>query len=252
MNEAAPHDLGRATVAQEPSPRSRAWVLLDARRAFLAVRARPLAGVTLAVMLALSLAPPLTLVSRIDTTEMLLRELKRSGRADQVPPEQLEQIRDVGGKAMAVMLPVGAVGKRAGYLFTVTALLFLLLRGSRPELRFSAVLGAVALGAAPLAVHDVLSALAFLAQAPPSLADAQNVVLSNPAAWMGSDASRSAVAALLKGLDFFDLWACGLIAAGVNVVARAKGLLSWLAAFGLHAALVGFSTLTAAVQGGAG
>lgn len=246
----SPSEIGRARDAHEPSPRPRAWVLLDARRAFLAVRARPLAGLTLALMLALSLAPPLVFVSRVDTTEVLMREMKKSGRMEQVPPEQLEQMREVGGKAMAVMLPVGAVGKRAGWVFVVTALIFMLLRGARPELRFSSVLGAVALGCAPLALHDLITALTFLIKDPLSLPDTQNVVLSNPAAWLLKDSGQSVVGALLKGLDFFELWSCALIALGVGVVAKAKGIVPWAASFGLHAVTVGFSLIGPAFSSG--
>lgn len=252
MSEAAHQEIGRARELFEAPPRHRALVLLDGTRAFAAVRARPLAGLSLAVMLALSLAPALTFVLRVDLTEVVERGLKKSGRMDQMPPEQLEQARSIGGSALAIVFPVTAVGKRAGWIFAVTALIFLMLRGARPELRFSAVLGAVALGCAPLALRDVIAATTYLLKDPLSLPDAQNVVMSNPAAWLLKDTETSVTAVLLHGLDFFDLWACGLLALGVNVVAKAKSTIPWLASYGLHFVLVGFSTIGPALQGGAG
>ena len=245
-----PIAIGHGDGFVEPAPRSRALVLFDPRGAFAAVRARPLAALVLGVMLGLALAPPLVFIARVDTAKVLERELKKSGRLEQVPPEQLEQMRSVGSVAMTVMLPAGALGKRAAWIFLVTGLVFLLLRGARPELRFSTTLAAVALGCAPLALHDVATALTFLMRDPMAIADAQNAVLSNPAAWLALDTGRSVTGALLRGLDFFELWSCALIAIGVNVVAGGRSVIPWAASYGLHVALVAFSTIGPAVQGG--
>ena len=242
--------IGDVDVSSTSLPRPRVLVLLEPRRAFLAVRAKPMAALVLGVMLALSLAPPLAFVARVDTAKLLERELKKSGKLEQVPPEQLEQMRAVGGAFMTVALPLGAVGKRAAWIFVVTGLAFLLLRGARPELRFSTTLGAVALGCAPSALHDVAAALTFLVKDPMTLADAQNAVLSNPAAWLSLDTGRSVAGALLHGLDFFTLWTCGLIAVGVNVVAGARSVIPWAVTYGLHATFVGVSAIGPAVQGG--
>ncbi|MBI1945178.1 MAG: YIP1 family protein [Deltaproteobacteria bacterium] len=242
--------LGAVDDPMRQGPRPRALVLLEPRRAFLSVRAKPMAALALGVMLALSLAPPLAFVSQVDTTKLLERELKKSGKLEQIPPEQLEQMRSVGGTVMKVALPLGAVGKRALWIFVVTGLAFLLMRGARPELRFSTTLGAVALGCAPTALHDVATALTFLVKDPMTLADAQNAVLSNPAAWFALDTARSVAGALLHGLDFFTLWSCGLIAVGVNVVAGAKSVIPWAVTFGLHFTFVGLSAIGPAFQGG--
>lgn len=245
-----PSEIGRARELAEPTPRPRALVLLDAPRAFAAVRARPLAAVVLGVMLGLALAPPLAFIARVDTTEVVMRDLKRSGKMDQVPPEQLELVKRYGGVATTVKLLVGAVGKRAGWIFLVTGLAFLLLRGSRPELRFSMMLGAVALGCAPLALHDLVTALTFLVRDPLALPDAHNVVLSNPAAWLALDTGRSVTGALWRGLDFFELWSCALIGLGVSAVAGARGVIPWTVPFGLHVVTVAFSLIGPALQGG--
>lgn len=247
-----PNAIGYSDQLVEVTPRSRALVLFDPRGAFAAVRARPLAALVLGVMLGLALAPPLAFIARVDTAKVLERELKKSGRLEQVPPEQLEQVRSMGAAAMKVALPVGALGKRAGWIFLVTSLVFLLLRGARPELRFSTTLAAVALGCAPLALHDLATALTFLVRDPMAIADAQNAVLSNPAAWLAQDTGRSVLGALLRGLDFFELWSCALIAIGVNVVAGGRSVIPWAASYGLHVAAVAFSTIGPAVHAGSG
>ncbi|MCC7072741.1 MAG: hypothetical protein IT383_15545 [Deltaproteobacteria bacterium] len=242
--------LANLHAATGDQPRPRALVLLDPRRAFLAVRARPLAALMLGVMLAFALVPPLTFVARVDTAKLLERELKRSGKLEQVPAEQLEQMKSVGGAAMKVLLPVAAVGKRAAFIFVATALAFLLLRGSKPELRFGTTLAAVALGSAPTALHDIAVTLTFLVKDPMALADAQNVVLSNPAAWFALDSGRSVAGAFLHGLDFFALWTCGLVALGINVVAGTRSMIPWALSFGMHASFVGLSLIGPALQGG--
>jgi hypothetical protein len=251
-NAAAPapgNDLGSLAERAAPTPRARVWVLIDPRRAFAAVLARPLAGLAVAVVLAFALVPPTVFLARVDAAAVVERELKKSGRLDQVPADQQEQIRTMGATAMKVALPLGAVVKRVGFIMLATGLIFLLMRGARPELRFSLVLAAVALGCAPLVVHDLLVALTFLVKDPTAVGDAQNVVLSNPAAWFGLDTGRSLLGALLRGFDFFELWACALIALGVNVVASTKSTVPWLASYGLHFAGVVLSLIGPAMAG---
>jgi hypothetical protein len=212
-------------------PKPRALVLIDPRGAFLAVAARPLWGLGVVFMLAFAVVPPLVFVARADTSAIVKRELNKSGKLDAVPAEQREQVIEVGGKGMVFALPAAAAAKRAIWMTIVTLVCLGLLKGSRPELTMSPVAGAVAVAMAPVALHDTFVALAFLFKDPMQL-DAQNAVLSNPAAWLGLDAGHTVAGALLHGLDFFELWSAALLGLGVNVVAGTRSSLPYLVAFG--------------------
>lgn len=219
-----------APVAATP----RALVLLNPRGAFTAVAARPLWGLGVVVMLAFAVVPPLVFVSQVDTNALVKRELMKSGELEKIPEAQRETVIDVGGKGMLFALPGGAMAKRSIWMTILTLVCLGLLKGSRPELKMSPVAGAVAVAMAPLALHDVLVAITFLVKDPMQV-DATNAVLSNPAAWLGYDAGHSVPGALLRGLDFFELWSCWLVGLGVNVVANSKSSLPYAVAFGGHA-----------------
>lgn len=209
-------------------------MLLDPRGAFTSVAARPLWGIGVVVMLAFAAAGPLVFIARADTTAIVKRELVKSGKLESIPEANRETVLDVGGKGMMVALPVGAAVKRSIWMTILTLVCLGLLKGSRPELKMSPVAGAVAVAMAPLALQDVLVAVTFLVKDPMQL-DATNAVLSNPAAWFGFDAGHTVAGALLRGLDFFELWSCALVGFGVNIVANTRSMLPYAVAFGGHA-----------------
>ena len=226
--------------------RARALVLLDPAGAFASVAKRPLSGLVFAAMLGFALLPPAAFLAKADLPAFVEREIKKSGKADALTAEQKQQGVDVGAKLMKVVLPVGALVKRAMWMSVLAALCFALLRGSRPELTLEPLLAATALAMAPLALRDVLVAATYLAKDVMAI-DAQNPLLANPAAWLGMEVGKSAAAAALKGLDFFDVWACALVGVGVNIVAGTRSWTPWFVAFGAHAATVALSVATAAV-----
>jgi hypothetical protein len=216
------------------APRPRLLVLLDPRGAFTAVALRPLWGLGVIFMLAFALLPPLVFVARTDAEAIVKRELQASGRMEQLTAEQREQAIALGSKGTKILLPIGAAAKRSIWMTILTLVCLAVLKGSRPDLKMSPVAGAVAVAMAPLAVHDVCVAATFLFKDPMQL-DATNAVLSNPAAWLGYDAGHSVAGALLRGLDFFELWSAWLVGLGVNVVANSRSSLPYVVAFGGHA-----------------
>lgn len=222
----------------EAHPRPRALVLFDPAGAFAAVKARPLWGWAVVVMLTFAVMPPLAFLSRADTTAVVKKELTRSGRLEKMPEDVRAQAIEMGGKAMVVALPVGAIAKRSIWMTLLSLLLLALLKGARPDLKLSPVAGAVGLAMAPLALKDVLEAATFLARDVSAISDATNPLLSNPAAWLGLDAGHTVAGALLRGLDFFELWSITLVGFGVNAVVGARSWLPWLVPFAGHLAVV--------------
>lgn len=245
----SPPPVSAATIKRmaPTKPATRALVLFDPRGAFTAVAARPLWGLGVIVMLTFSVLPALVFVARADTEAIVKRELVKSGKLEAIPADQRDKIIEVGGKGMQFALPLGAAAKRSIWMTIVTLVCLALLKGSRPELKMAPVAGAVAVAMAPLAAHDVLVAVTFLVKDTMQV-DATNAVLSNPAAWLGYDASHTLAGALLRGLDFFELWSCALIGIGVNVVAGTRSSLPYLVAFGGHALATALSAIGPAFQ----
>lgn len=223
-----------------PAPRPRVLVLLDPAGAFAAVAARPMWGLAVVVVLAVAALPPLAFIARADVEAVVKKEITRSGRLEQIPADKRSEIITLGATAMKAALPVGALVKRSVWMTALSLLLFALLKGARPELKLSPVAGAVGLAMAPLLVHDVLAAATYLSRDAGELLvmDLTNPILSNPAAWLGLDSGHTVAGALLKGLDFFELWSCVLVGVGVNAVVGLRSRLPWAVAFGGHAAAI--------------
>lgn len=237
-------------LSAEGRPRSAWLVLLSPTGAFVAARERPRPWLTLLLLTAVAALPPVVFVSLVDMQGFLLAELKASGRLDEMPEEALAFMRDRVAPAMTVGLPLFAALARAASILVVAALGFAFLRGVSKQLSFKACLTAVALGAAPLVVHDLLHAL-LLAVRDLRAIDVRNPVLSNPAAWLGLHVEKDPLGALLHGLDLFKLWAAWLCAHGLNVVARTRSALPYALTFGGQALLLLAAVIGALVGGAA-
>ena len=239
------------------SPRPRWLVFVDPDGAFAAAVARPRAFLAVVILCACALMPPLAFLAKVQQVggmrTVLVEEMKKSGAWEKLkamPAEQREKVLSASAPAMAVALPVGAIGKRVGWLLLVAVGCFLLLRhtSSRP-IRLGDVVGVVAVGAAPLAVHDALSALSLLAHDLRAI-DPQNAVMSNPAAlFLDGREARTAWALFLRGVDVFELHACWLMGLGVARLTHTRTLTPWLVTFGGHAALTVFAAVTAKAVG---
>lgn len=230
-------------------PRSLWMVLFAPTGAFLSARARPRPWLTLLAVLGFAALPPLMFVLVVDMHDFLLAELKASGRLEDMPQEALAFLKDTLAPAMQVGLPLFTAGMRAASILVVAALGFGFLRALAKDLSFKACLAAVALGAAPLVLHDVVSAF-LLASRDLSSIDARNPVLSNPAAWLSLHVEEDPLGALLRGLDLFQLWAAWLSAYALNVVARTRSLLPYLLTYG-GLALATLAAVTGALASGA-
>jgi hypothetical protein len=194
------------------------------------------------------LAPPAVFLSRVDATAFVERQMKQSGRADQLPAEQRATAVELGAKALWVVLPAGAVVKRGGHALLLAGALLLLLRSLPRKTApppFATLVSAAALSLAPLSLKDIALAITMLVHEPTGL-DARHALLSNPAAALGLDPERSVGAALLAGLDLFALWACAWAAIGAQVVSSVRSAALWLPPLGLHLAATALAALGAA------
>ncbi|MDP2345465.1 MAG: hypothetical protein Q8O67_31260 [Deltaproteobacteria bacterium] len=228
-------------------PRARILALVDADGAFAAAIARPLVVASLVVAGLFAVLPPaafLLSAHRSNGVDSVLRdELDKSGRLDKIPADQRDQIMAAMVTGTAVALPVGAVAKRWLGLLLCAGLSVAFLRGARPHFTLQKAVAVAVVGAAPLYVHDVITAIAFMHFDLHSI-DPQNPVASNPTAWLFSGKeTRGPLAVFLRGLDFFELWGCAWIAAGLTRAAGGRTSVPVVVVFGLH--LLGMLIATA-------
>lgn len=230
--------------------RPRALVLLDPQGAFASVARRPLWGLAVVVMLTSAALPAALYGARVDAPALVRKELRASGRAEQLPPQELDRVVERGAAAVVWFLPVSAAVKRSLWMTFLSFVLLGVVRGARPGVALSPVAGAVGLGAAPLALRDVIGAASLALTDARTLVelDPSKLVLSNPATWLGLDTRHSAWGVALSGLDLFELWSCGLVAVGVVAVSGARTRVPFAVTFGVHAALVSFEALRSHVM----
>lgn len=224
-------------------PRRRVLVLFDADAAFAAAIARPMVVVSLVVAGLFAVLPPAAFLysaQRGSGIDAVLRdELSKSGRLDKISADQREQLLPKRVRATTVALPLLAIAKRGFGLLLVAAVCFLFLQGTRPQLTLARAVAVVVVGAAPLYVHDVIAASTYLVFDLHSI-DPKNPVASNPSAWWfsGPD-TRAPLAIFLRGLDFFELWACALMAMGLMAAAGGRTRLPLVVVFGTHLVVMG-------------
>lgn len=237
--------------SQPPLPR--ALVLVHPEGAFAAVAARPRPLLALIVVCLWALLPPISFLAAAERSggleSVIVDEMKKSGAWEKIKALPAEARADILKKTtplMAVGVPLGAASKRSGWILFVAVAAFFAVRGTsqRKGLGLGDVIGAVAIGAAPLMVHDLLAAITYLVFDLRAI-DPQNPVASNLAALLMTGAeSRSAPAMLLRGLDVFELWSCWLMALGVTRVAQTRSGAPAFITFGAHLLL----TLVAAIS----
>ncbi len=224
---------------QKPAPR---WqVLWNPDGAFVSAVLRPRLLLSLVVVAFFAVLPPAAYLLNAARSEgvktLLLDEMRKNGRLAKLQGEQRANLEKVMVPVMTAALPVGAIAKRELWVLFCATVCMAFLRGTRPQLTFPVVVAVAAAGAAPLFVHDVLSAAAFSAFDLHGI-DPQNPVASNPAAWLFSGKeTRTPLAALLRNVDFFELWACAWIAGGLTRAAGGRTSLPTVVVFGGHLAM---------------
>lgn len=236
----------RLSTRSEDRPRGPLSILLTPRAAFLGLRGKPRAVVLVLAVSLLAALPGVAFVTTVDLGAYLDKQMRASGqKVEEMPEEAQRALKEQAPKVMRVVIPVGAAGKRAGWILLMGVLGFAFLRGGFPALRFSQAAAAVALATTPLVLGDVLKAALFWSQDAARL-DVMNPILSNPAAWFGLSVEKSPLGAVLSHADLFELWSLALTAMGLNVVAGAKSKIPWILVGVTFAALVVMDVVGAA------
>lgn len=222
------------TTEKRDRPASGWTVLFLPRRAFVGQRERPAPLWPLVFAALFAALAPVVFTLTVDMHDFFYDQLRQTGqlaRMEELPEDAKKQAFDVIDNnvipGMKVLLPGAAAGARLVWILALAGIAFGVLRGTHKELRFLAVLGAVALAAAPLALHDLLSVLVYTLRDVHQY-DPQNPVLSNAAAWLKTHPERDPLGALLSALDLFNLWTVFLCGLALRTVRDKPGAIAWI------------------------
>lgn len=168
-------------------------------------------------------------------------------RMEQLPPDQREKIIDQQTKFAPIFGYVfGVIGIPIILLIIAAIFMGIFNATSSAGIDFETSLGIAAHAYLPLAVAGLLGLLLLYIKSPDTI-DIQNLVASNPGAFLGNSAPRSLVV-LLTSLDAFTFWTLGLMAFGYSVARPRKikmgSALTWV--FGVWIVYVGIKVALAA------
>jgi hypothetical protein len=161
------------------------------------------------------------------------KQLAGNSRVEQMTPEQRESLMEKQEKfAPAFGYVEGVVIPPVGALLTAGVLLLIFNLSGATKTTFKVALAIVAFAWTPWLIHGVLSILILFLKDITTV-DLQNVVASNPGAFLPDDASKW-LTALLSSIDIFSIWTLLLLAIGFSATNPKK--LSVGKAFALAAA----------------
>jgi hypothetical protein len=143
------------------------------------------------------------------------KQMADNSRMQQMSPEQRENIMEKQVKyAPMVAYAEGVVIPPLAAVLTAAVLLGIFNLTGATKTNFKTSLAIVAFAWSPWLIHGLLSILiSFLKD--PATVDLQNIVASNPGAFL-SDSSPKWLATLLGSIDIFSIWTLFLLAIGFS------------------------------------
>lgn len=156
----------------------------------------------------------------------MMRGMQRSGQADQLTPEMLEQMRRFGTMFGPIMVSLAV----AFGVLLVGVAVWLIGKLFDASLTLGLALLVVTYAQFPRLLGSITSTIQGFLLEPASLDSAMRVLLS-PVRFMDPDTASPVVIALLSRVELFTIWATVLIGIGIHVVGRIPKGKAFLAAF---------------------
>ena len=191
------------------------------REAFQALLVRPRFWIPLAGFLALNAAFTAVWLQQMDPREFMRTQIEDSGRADQMPPEQMENIIDTQVKVFPffawlsplVILPVGVMAVAGIFLFV-----FRFLFGG--DVSFSQSVAVLAWSMVAVGLVTTPLTLLVMGLKDDWNLDPRTVLQANISLFLDRAATSKPLYSLAESLDLFSFWIMALLAAGYGVANR--------------------------------
>ena len=209
------------TAAGVSWPPALANLYFSPREAFQTLLVRPRFWVPLAGFLALSLAFTGVWLQNVDAREYMRAQIEESGRADKIPPDQLEAMLDTQASMFPVfawlsplvIVPIGLLAVAGLYLFV-----FRFLFGGDVTFGQSAAVLAWAFLAVGMITTPLT--LAVMGLKDDWNLDPRTALQANVSLFLDRATIPKPLYSLAESLDLFSFWILGLLAAGYGVANR--------------------------------
>ena len=198
-------------------------VLLSPQKTFASIAERPSWLAPLILILLVGTLAGLAMVPKIDYSETIREAVERQGQTiDAEAEEEIQQGVEIMERFGWVFALLGSlVFQPLGILVTVL-IFWLVFKTLGSDLSFGDSLSVVAHALMPLVIASVITlAIGFGRESLTAEELQVGLVASNPAAFLGDDASATLVA-LLRQFDFFSFWILFLFITGFTAVSRLK------------------------------
>ena len=205
-----------------PTAATLTGVFFEPGRVFEALRERPRFLIAGIILLVLTLAVVGVLYLRVDMGEFIREQMEKSPQAAQLSPEQKEQRvkigKVVGAFVFPAFIPIWIAAGAALYLLGVMAF--------GGTISYKKSLAVWVYSALPPAVLGTLIAVLVLFLKSPETIDPNRMLITNPGAFMGADASPVLVA-VLSQFDLLRFYGLFLAALGLRKVAELSSGSAW-------------------------
>lgn len=238
---AEPPDAGGPVMS---TPETLTGIFFEPGRVFESFRSRPKFLVAGLIMLLLTVGVTVLIYQRMDMGEYIREKIVNNPRNANQTEEQKEMAVKIGkfvGYLIPVFVPIMIAAGAALYLLGVMAF-----GGS---ISYKKALAVWVYSSFPPAVLGTIVAVLVLLLKPADQIDPERMMVTNPAAFMGSDASP-VVVSLLGNFDLLGIYGLVLAAIGLRKVAKISSGSAWAIVLGffLIRAILGVSS--AAIFGG--
>jgi hypothetical protein len=193
------------------------------RKAFQALLVRPRFWIPLAGFLVLSLAFTAVWLQNMDPRECMRAQIEQSGRADRMPPEQLESVVEAqvgmfpafAWVSPLVLIPLGLIAVAGVYLFV-----FRFLFGG--DVTFAQSAAVLAWSCLAVGLITTPLTLAVMGLKDDWNLDPRAALQANPSLFLDKATTPAPLFALAESLDLFSFWILGLMAVGFGVANRRR------------------------------
>jgi Yip1 domain len=203
--------------------------------------ARPSWIIPVILLCICSLAVTFTFTQRVGWHAFIEKKFEQNPNTQQMTPEAREKAIDTQAKYAPIFgYVVGAGGVFVAVLLLAAVGLGAFNLTGGGQLKFRTCMALVAWAWVPFLLAYLLAILVILLK-PPDTVDLENLVASNPGAFLSSDAPKW-LASLLGSLDLFSIWALLLLGLGFSTtnprkISFGKSLTVWVVLWILYIAV---------------
>jgi uncharacterized membrane protein len=224
-----PHLAESATTVELSTPATLTRIFFGPRRVFESLESRPRFLVAALILLVLTSGVTMAMYQRIDMSQYLRDQMEKSQRTANQTEEQKEFGVKFGKTFGEIAIPAFvpftiAIGAALYFLGVIT------LRGSISYKKALAVWAYSSLPPAVLA--SVITVLVLFLKSPDNL-NPEQLLITNPSAFMGPDSSR-VIVAVLSQFDLLRIYGLILAAIGLRKVAKISLGSAWGVVLGFY------------------